>query len=163
MAAAAEHPRQAGGGGTRVGALSAPRELLGALTSTPATIRLSLHVLAATIWVGGQFTVAGLLPTLRSLGGDAPRRVAAAFSRLAWPAYGLLLVTGVWNIIASHPAHKGGAWHVALAVKIGVVALAGLSAALHQQAKEKAAIALLGALSAFTSIAALILGVLLAG
>ena len=30
--------------------------------------RLILHVLAASIWVGGQFTVAGLLPTVRSLG-----------------------------------------------------------------------------------------------
>ena len=37
--------------------------------------RLILHVLAATVWVGGQFTIAGLLPTIRSLGQDArPRR-----------------------------------------------------------------------------------------
>ena len=34
--------------------------------------RLILHVLAATIWVGGQFTVAGLLPTVRTLGRGRP-------------------------------------------------------------------------------------------
>ncbi len=31
------------------------------------TVRLSLHVLAATVWVGGQLTLVGLLPGLRAL------------------------------------------------------------------------------------------------
>ena len=39
-------------------------------------LRLSLHVLAATIWVGGQLTIAGLVPDLRALGGDATVRVS---------------------------------------------------------------------------------------
>ena len=60
--------------------------------------RLIIHVLAATIWVGGQFTVAGLLPTIRTLGDDAPKKVARAFARLLWPAYGVLVITGFWNI-----------------------------------------------------------------
>jgi len=29
------------------------------------TIRLFLHVLAATVWVGGQITLAALVPALR--------------------------------------------------------------------------------------------------
>ncbi len=62
--------------------------------------RLILHVLAATVWVGGQFTVAGLLPTIRALGDDAPKKVAQAFARLLWPAYAVLVVTGFWNISA---------------------------------------------------------------
>ena len=62
--------------------------------------RLILHVLAATVWVGGQFTVAGLLPTIRTLGEDAPKKVARAFGRLLWPAYAVLVVTGFWNISA---------------------------------------------------------------
>ncbi|MGD0876035.1 MAG: hypothetical protein ABSA14_13765 [Acidimicrobiales bacterium] len=41
---------------------------LAALTSTLAAVRLSLHVLAATVWVGGQIVVAGLPPTVRALG-----------------------------------------------------------------------------------------------
>ena len=61
-------------------------------------IRLVVHVLAATIWVGGQFVLAGLLPTLRGLGDDATAKVARAFNRLAWPAYVVLLGTGIWNL-----------------------------------------------------------------
>jgi hypothetical protein len=49
------------------------------------TIRLFLHVTAAAVWVGGQFTVAGLLGTVRALDPDAPRAVARAFARIAWP------------------------------------------------------------------------------
>ena len=37
------------------------------------TIRLFLHVLAATIWVGGQITLAALVPVLRRLGAEIPR------------------------------------------------------------------------------------------
>ena len=44
------------------------------LDVTVQTIRLFLHVLAATVWVGGQLTVAGLVPGLRALSPDAPRR-----------------------------------------------------------------------------------------
>ncbi len=37
------------------------------------TVRLFLHVLAATIWVGGQITLAALVPVLRRLGAEIPR------------------------------------------------------------------------------------------
>jgi putative copper export protein len=143
--------------------MSAPSGVLAALTSTPTTIRLSLHVLAATIWIGGQFTLAGLLPTLRSLGPEATRRAARAFSRLAWPAYAALVATGLWNIAADHPTSKSSSWHVALGVKIGVVALAGLATLAHQTSKKKAVIAIGGAVASLASVAALVLGVLLAG
>ena len=42
--------------------------------------RLILHVLAATVWVGGQFVVAGLLPTIRTLGDDAPKKVCLLYT-----------------------------------------------------------------------------------
>jgi putative copper export protein len=32
------------------------------------TVRLFLHVLAATVWVGGQITLVALVPVLRRLG-----------------------------------------------------------------------------------------------
>jgi putative copper export protein len=125
-------------------------------------IRVSLHVLAACVWVGGQITVAGLVPTARQLGEDAPRRVARAFSRLSWPAYALLLATGVWNVAAVH-AGQPHAWDVLLDVKILVALLAGLAAWLHSQATSRSALAVWGAVSGIASVAALVIGVFLAG
>ena len=34
------------------------------------TIRLTLHVLAATVWVGGQIVMTGLVGPARGLGAD---------------------------------------------------------------------------------------------
>jgi putative copper export protein len=136
--------------------------LLASLAPAVDTIRLSLHVLGATVWVGGQIVVAGLLPTLRSLGGDAPKKVARAFARLQWPAYLLLLITGVWNVAAVHKGQPS-AWRAVLGVKIGVVVLAGVGAGLHQRAATKTGLAVWGAVAGVSSLAALVLGVLLAG
>jgi uncharacterized membrane protein len=41
------------------------------------SVRVFLHVLAATVWVGGPLTVLVLLPALREIGDDAP--LAALF------------------------------------------------------------------------------------
>lgn len=125
-------------------------------------IRLSLHVLAASVWVGGQIVVAGLVPTARQLGQDAPRRVARAFSRLSWPAYAVLLVTGVWNVAAVQ-AGQPHDWDVVLDIKIAVVLLAGLAAWLHGRARNRTALAVWGAVASLSSLAALVIGVFLAG
>ena len=68
------------------------------------TIRLFLHILAATVWVGGQITLAALVPALR-------RRAAA----------------------------------------------------LHARARSRAGLAVFGALTGVSALAAVFLGVLLAG
>ena len=131
------------------------------LPVTASTLRLFLHVLAAAIWVGGQFTLAGLLPTVRGLGDDAPRVVARAFNRIAWPAFAVLVVTGFWNISAVHLSARSHAYRVTLLVKVVVVALSGLAAALHARARSRAALALWGALSGLSALGALFLGALL--
>jgi hypothetical protein len=118
--------------------------------------------LAATVWVGGQFTVAGLLPTIRTFGEDAPKQVARVLARLLWPAYALLVVTGFWNIGSLTVSQASTARKTVLIVKIGVVALAG-PVYLHQRATTRRAIAVWGALGALASVAALCLGVFLAG
>lgn len=137
--------------------------MLAGLAPALDAVRLSLHVLAAAVWVGGQLTVAGLLPTVRRLGDDAPRRVASAFGRLAWPAYGVLVLTGIWNVSASHPGSEGSAWNAVLGAKIAVVVLAGLATLLHTRATSRRSLAIGGAVAGVTSLAALVLGVLLAG
>jgi putative copper export protein len=119
-------------------------------------------VLAATVWVGGQLTLAGLVPGLRAIAPDAPRTVARRFNRLAWPAYGVLIVTGIWNIVAVH-APWDGKYGATLMAKITIVVAAGISAFLHTKAQTKRGLAIWGALSGLTSMAALFFGILLAG
>lgn len=134
----------------------------GGLASAVDGIRLSLHVLAAAIWVGGQFTLAGLVPTARGLGADAPRALARAFARVQWPAYLVLLATGVWNMSAVSKGQPH-AWQVLLGVKIAVVLLAGAAAGIHSRATSRPAIAAWGAIGSLASLAALVMGVFLAG
>lgn len=126
------------------------------------TIRLFLHVLAATIWVGGQLTLAALVPVLRRVGGEVPRAAAIGFNRVAWPAFAVLLLTGVWNIIAER-GKITGSYEVTLVVKLVVVVISGVTAALHARARSAAGLAVFGALTGISALAALFLGVLLAG
>lgn len=125
-------------------------------------IRVSLHVLAATVWVGGQLTMAGLVPAARGLGEGAAKTLARAFARIQWPAYTVLVVTGLWNVSAVH-AGQPHSWQIVLGVKIVVVALAGLGAYLHTRSTTKRGLAVWGGVTALSSIAALVMGVFLAG
>jgi hypothetical protein len=132
------------------------------------TLRLFLHVLSASIWVGGQIVLAGLVPTARELSPDGPLKAARAFNRLAWPAYGVAVVTGIWNLLAVPLAALP---HPLIEIKILVVALSGIGALLHQYAKrlgpalhlgDKATTALLavgGAMSSVFAVAAMWVGV----
>ncbi len=127
------------------------------------TVRLTLHVLAATVWVGGQIVMTGLVGPARQLGGDAPKALARAFARMAWPAYLLLIVTGIWNVTAVHYSSQDSAWKAVLMAKIVVVLVAGAAVGLHQRATTKGQLALWGSVGGVASVAALVMGVLLAG
>lgn len=131
------------------------------LPVTAQSIRLFLHVVAATVWVGGQITLAGLVPTLRGLGDDAPRAVARRFNRIAWPAFAVLVLTGVWNVVEVDVADTSIEYQITLLLKLVVVAASGISAAAHIGARSKGALAFWGALSGLSAIAAVFLGILL--
>jgi putative copper export protein len=126
-------------------------------------VRLTLHVSAATIWVGGQFTMLGLLADVRKLGGDASVRIARAFARFAWPAFLVLVLTGFWNISAVHADHSTSAWKTVLDVKVAVVVISGLAVYLHGRASNRSSTAMWGSIAGVASLGALALGVLLAG
>ena len=126
------------------------------------TIRLFLHVLAATVWVGGQITLAALVPVLRRLGADIPRAAARRFNQVAWPAFGVLIITGIWNIAAVR-GEVTGSYETTLIIKLVVVAISGVTAALHARARSPAGLAVFGALTGISALAALFLGVVLAG
>jgi len=126
------------------------------------TVRLFLHVVAATIWVGGQITLAALVPTLRGLGIDAPKLAARRFNQVAWPAFWVLVVTGIWNVYAVRDQDTGS-YRTTLVIKIVVVVISGLTAFLHARARNRTALAVYGSLTGISALAALFLGVLLAG
>lgn len=126
------------------------------------TVRLFLHVLAATIWVGGQLTLAALVPVLRRMGANVTAGAARRFNQVAWPAFVVLVITGIWNIIAVRPQIHGS-YETTLIVKLVVVVISGIAAALHARAKSTAGLAVFGALTGVSALAALFLGVLLAG
>ena len=126
-------------------------------------VRLFLHVLAATIWVGGQFTLAGLVPVLRPYGPDATRAAARRFNVIAWSSFLVLLVTGIWNLFAVHAGDADTDYLVTLWLKLLAVTVTGVGALVHILGKSKAALAIGGALSSLGAIAALFLGVLLHG
>jgi putative copper export protein len=136
---------------------------LSGLAPAVTTVRLGLHILAAAIWVGGQVVMAGLVPVARRLDSGAPKVLARAFARLSWPAFVVVVATGFWNVSTFHFADQTTAWKVVLGVKIAVVALAGLAAFLHQRSTSKAGLAAWGSVAGVCSVAALFMGVLLAG
>ena len=117
---------------------------------------------SATIWVGGQLVLAALVPALRKINPDLPRIVAKKFNKLAWGAYALLIVSGIWNMV-SIPKDAPSNYSMVLGFKMAIVLLSGVAALLHSNAKEPKKIAMWGSISGLTALAALYLGVLLAG
>lgn len=122
-------------------------------------VRVFLHLLAATVWVGGQLVLGGLVPVLKQISPEAPRAVAVQFGRIAWPAFAVLVLTGIWNIVAVGDA--GDEYRRTLELKLAVVLLSGVAAYLHARAGSRRTLAVWGALTALSAVAALFLGVLL--
>ena len=131
------------------------------LSPTGDTIRLFLHVLSASVWVGGQITVAGIVPAMRRSHPSATTTLAQAFGRVAWPAFGVTVLTGMWSLMAEDITSTSSAYQATVLLKIAVAILSGVFAAVHTIGKTKAALAIGGALGALFAIAAMYLGVLL--
>ena len=127
------------------------------------TLRPFLHILAATIWVGGQLTLAALVPTLRAMGAQAPKAAARRFNQVAWPAFGVLVLTGIWNIVAESDKQSDPGYQATLGIKMALVLLSGVSAFLHTRARSRAGLAVWGALAALSALGATLFGVVLAG
>jgi len=132
------------------------------LTPFLTTVRLFIHVLAASIWVGGQIVLAGLVPAVRGMDARVTKALANQFNRLAWPSYFVLLATGVWNMFAVHFWAMDSAWQTVLWSKIGLVLFSGLSAWLHTKSKSPAGLAIWGSMTALSALAAMFMGIMLA-
>ena len=128
------------------------------------TVRLFLHVLAAAIWVGGQLILAALVPVLRRSGAGVVTAAARRFNQVAWTAFGVLVITGIWNIVAVRSQISSSAsYRTTLIVKLAVVVISGVAAFLHVRSRTARSRAVFGALTGLSALAALFLGVLLAG
>ena len=126
-------------------------------------VRLFLHVIGATVWVGGQLIFLALIPVLRRLDPDLRRPIARRVTWALWAGFALLIVTGIWNLMAVNPGSQSHAWQTTLAVKLGVVVLSGAAAAIHMVVTGRRSRAIWGALTGISALCALLLGVLLAG
>jgi uncharacterized membrane protein len=130
-----------------------------------AAIRLFLHVLGATVWVGGQVALAALVPVVHQFGGiETARAVARRFQLIAWPAFILLLLTGIWNLFAVNVGQQSGRYLTTLWVKLILVAVSGIGALAHTLvARRRPALGgILAALALLAALGATFVGVLLA-
>jgi putative copper export protein len=118
-------------------------------------VRTFVHVLAAMIWVGGQLSLAGLMPAIRTLGPGAPKVVAKRFGLLSWPAFAVLTFTGIWNAFALNVSDQTTAYKTAFGIKMSCYLVAGFGAALHTLVPKVWAQALGGAAAALGSVGAL--------
>lgn len=152
-------------GGIIASATGAISRIVGAVLPVHAsTIRLFLHILAATVWVGGQVVLAAIVPLARRLGGrDATRAIARRFQIVAWPAFAVLLVTGTWNLFAVHVGDQSGRYLTTLIGKLLLVAASGVGALGHVLVapRRPAVGGILAAGSLLSAVAALFFGVLL--
>jgi putative copper export protein len=139
-----------------------------------ADVRLFLHIAAATVWVGGQFVLAGLVPVLRRLGSDVATAAGRQFQRIAWPAFAVLLITGGWNLAEVHLSDQRDAYIATVVLKLSLVALSGIAAAAHTliaapmvrqaatpqaQRRGRALSGITGALALLAALGALFVGV----
>jgi len=102
------------------------------LTINLEVVRLTLHVLGATVWVGGQIVLMALMGPLQRAAPAAIVPAARAFAWVAWPAFGLLVVTGIWMLIgAAEEGEAGEAYQTTLMIKLTLVLVSGIGVALH--------------------------------
>ena len=113
-----------------------------------------VHLVAAAVWVGGQITVAALVPALRRAGATTEQVRAAArrFGIVAWSAIGVSVATGILQLIRLDIPTRG---NTALTIKLLLVGIAVAVAWFHQIIARTAPPALRGALEGSLLVLAL--------
>jgi putative copper export protein len=125
---------------------------------------MTLHVLSATIWVGGQIVLAALVGPIRRASPEALAPAARAFAWVAWPAFAVLLATGMWNLQVGgrmSPGGMEGGYGTTLMIKMVLVVLSGIGAALHTFTKNPTLKGIWGVVGLLGAVGALLFGVAL--
>lgn len=120
------------------------------LTGFTADLVRWLHLIAASVWVGGLITLGALVPALRRAGAgrELLQAMARQFGRVSWTAMAVAVLTGGLMVIPylDRPA---------LAVKLGLVALTAGLAGWHQLAARNQSPAVRGALQGLILVSSL--------
>jgi uncharacterized membrane protein len=90
------------------------------------TIALILHILAATVWVGGMFFAYQVLRPASAALESGPRlelwgRVLGLFFPWVFAAIALLLLSGYWMVFAAFGGFRGLALYINLMQGIGIL------------------------------------------
>jgi len=120
-------------------------------------VRLTLHVLGATIWVGGQIVLLALMGPLRRVAPAAIAPAARTFAWVAWPAFAVLVATGVWLLVGAD--NESDAYKTTLMVKMVFVVLSGVGAALHTFVKNPSMKGIWATVGLVSGLCAVLLGV----
>lgn len=122
-------------------------------------IVLTLHVLAATVWVGGQIVLLALVGPLRRTAPAGLASASRAFAWVAWPAFGILILTG--GSMLSGAVGATDAWKTTLLLKMAFVVLSGIGVAMHTVLKKPALKGISAGVGLVSALAVVLLGVAL--
>ncbi|MEE9206248.1 MAG: hypothetical protein V3U50_04605 [Acidimicrobiia bacterium] len=111
-----------------------------------------VHLLSATVWVGGLIVLGGLVPAVRTATDDRSviRAMARRFGVISWIALGLLVLTGTLLVFDR-------VWTGTLIAKIGLVMLSALLAVWHTVAARDQSPAVRGAIQGVILILGLVI------
>lgn len=111
-----------------------------------------LHLLGATVWVGGLIVVAGLVPAVRQVTEDRAviRAIARRFGAISWAALTLQILTGTLLVLDR-------VWTTELSIKIGLVLVSAGLAAWHTVGAKNQSPALRGAIQGVILVLALVI------
>jgi hypothetical protein len=98
---------------------------------------------------------------LRRVHPEATKVAARAFARVAWPAFAIVVVTGLWSLADIDLTGASSGYQVTMLIKIALAMGSGAAAAVHALGRTRLALALGGALGLLGAVGALALGVLL--
>lgn len=112
-----------------------------------------LHVLGATVWIGGLITLGALVPAVRRTTDDREvlRSMARRFGVISWTALGVQVATGLWMAMDRFP------WSAALNWKVGLVMISALLAAWHTTMAREQSPAVRGSIQGAILLMALVI------
>ncbi len=132
------------------------------ISPTLDSIRIFLHIIAVGVWVGGQIVLAGIVPKMRAVAPESMHTLAQGFARVAWPAFVVILFTGVWGLASIDMANESSQYLATFGIKMLLVGGTVIATLIHSQGTSKAAKGIGGAASLLTALAATFLGILMA-